>query len=553
MAVTILLCAGGALVAGPQSNVGALVEREKLVADVRQLASLIEAVHPDPYINGGGKITFHERLQDRLARIPANGMTREAFYRHLRPFVASVGDAHTWLRDPYEWNANQPGGVPLLFSIVEKSLYVTATLERHQHLRGARLVAVEGVPSEEIVDRQGRLMGAENEYLLLRNLVGTGVLWQRCFLEYLIPEWKDKGKVRVSLRDRDGKVQEHVLDIPQRMTYPLKRPASVVKLPSRERCDFVYSFLDDDRTTALLVVDDMTGYREVFEWEHSVSGTFDLERAADVYKRYTGTWMAPRREERLLSGIPSATETFQQLVDEMKAAGTTRLLIDLRRNDGGASSMSEFLVYMLFGRDRLLSLKQGRREIRRLSRDYFERNSKINLEHINKGKPLELTVDDYDLGPAFYRQFGNAPAAQTGVEAEFQALVAKVPSFERVYRTGEYDGRYCPKHVVVICSPDTFSSGWTLMYYLTKAGALVVGTPSSQGPNCYGDVLSFTLAHSGLSGIVSQKRFEYFPDDPNATILEPDYPLSYEKLAEYDFDPNAEIRFALEVLDKLDN
>ncbi|MBU0618152.1 MAG: hypothetical protein KKI02_10580, partial [Planctomycetes bacterium] len=141
---------------------------------------------------------------------------------------------------------------------------------------------------------------------------------------------------------------------------------------------------------------------------------------------------------------------------------------------------------------------------------------------------------------------------QTGVEAEFADLVAKLPSFERVYRTGEYEARYCPEHIAVICSPDTFSSGWTLMYYLKKAGALVVGTPSSQGPNCYGDILPFTLKHSGLSGIVSQKRFEYFPDEPKAIVLRPDYPLSYEKLAEYDFDPSAEIRYALEVLDTLD-
>jgi hypothetical protein len=302
----------------------------------------------------------------------------------------------------------------------------------------------------------------------------------------------------------------------------------------------------------LLVIDDMTGYREVFEWDRSIRGTFDLDRAADVYKRHTGTWMAPRREDRLLKAIPSATETFQKLVDEMKAAGTKRLLIDPRQNGGGASSMSEFLVYMLFGRDRLLSLKQGRREIRRLSRDYLERNRKTSLARINQGKPIKLQADDYDLGAAFYSRFGNAPDAMADIKAEFEDFVGKMPSFERLYRTGEYDARYCPKYVVVICSPNTFSSGWTLMYYLKRAGALLVGTPSSQGSNCYGDVLPFTLTHSGLSGVVSQKRFEYFPDDPTATVLRPDYPLSYEKLAEYDFDPNAEIRYAIQVLDKLD-
>ena len=529
------------------------IGRELLINDVRQLADLIEAVHPDPYINGGGRIAFHQRLQGTMATIPEGGLTGEEFYRHIGPFVAAIGDAHTWLRDPYDFDHRRPGGIPLRFGIVEDTLYVATTRQQDSSLLGKRLVAVEGVPFEELLARQERAIGVENEYMLLRHLAGW-VLWERPFLEHLIPEWKDKDRIRVSLRDASGSAEQHVMQIPKRMRRPLPhRPSSQIRLPARDKCDFVYEFMDEDRKTALLVIDDMTGYREVFEWDRSVGAAFDTDRAKDVYKRYTGAWLAPVDEEKLIEGIPSATETFQKLVDEMKAAGTKRLLIDLRHNDGGASSMSEFLIYMLHGKRKLLSLKQGRREVRRLSRHYFKNNSKMSLKRLNRGKPLKLKADDYDLGPAYYRQFSKARPAQTGAEVEFEALVARLPSFERVYRTGEYEARYCPEHVVVICSPDTFSSGWTLMYYLKKAGALVVGTPSSQGPNCFGDILSFTLKHSGLSGIVSQKRFEYFPDDPKATVLKPDYPLSYEKLAEYDFDPNAEIRYALEVLDKLNN
>ena len=529
------------------------IDRELLINDVRQLADLIETVHPDPYINGGGKIAFHQRLQETMATIPEGGMTREEFYRQIEPFVAAIGDAHTWLRDPYDFDYGRPGGIPLRFGIVEDTLYVRATRQQDSALLGKRLVAVEGVPFEGLLARQGRVIGVENKYMLLRHLAGW-VLWERPFLEHLIPEWKDKNRIRVSLCDASGRAEQHVMQIPKRLRRPLPhRPSSQIRLPARDKCDFVYQFMNEDRKTALLVIDDMTGYREVFEWDRSAGATFDVDRARDVYSRYTGAWLAPRDEEKLIEGIPSATETFQKLVDEMKTAGTKRLLIDLRRNDGGASSMSEFLIYMLHGERTLLSLQEGRREILRLSQHYFERNSKISLASINRGKPFKLKVDDYDLGPAYYGKFGNGPPAEHGWEAKFKALVARLPSFERVYRTGEYEARYCPEHVVVICSPNTFSSGWTLMYYLKKAGALIVGTPSAQGPNCFGDILSFTLKHTGQSGIVSQKRFEYFPpDDPNATVLKPDYPLSYEKLAEYDFDPNAEIRYALEVLDKLD-
>jgi hypothetical protein len=348
----------------------------------------------------------------------------------------------------------------------------------------------------------------------------------------------------------DGKEKEHVLSVPKRMHYPLERPESKIKLPSRKKCDFVYEFMDEARRTALLVIDDMTSFREVFEYDRSTGQTINADYAKDVYKRATGAWMATGDVDKLIAGIPSATETFRSLVTEMKEAGTERLIVDLRRNGGGSSAMSDFLVYMLHGKEKLLELKRGRTEVRRLSKRYFATHKKMSLGKVNKGRPIRLRKDDYDLGGRFYRRFGGDGP---GVEAEFDELTSRMPTFGALCKKGEFDGYYRPKHVVVLCTPDTFSSGWTLMYYLYRAGAKIVGTPSSQGPNCFGDIMSFDLEHSGLSGIVSQKRFEYFPGDPERSrVLMPDYLLTYEKLAGYDFDPNAELLYALEVLDELD-
>ncbi len=528
------------------------IKRPKLIADVRELGDLIEETHPDPYVKGGGKIAFHRRLQETIAQIPEPGMTQEEFYRHLRPFVAAVGDAHTWLRDPYQTDYRAPGGVPLYFRVIEEGVYVAAAPERYANLIGTRLVSVEGVALEHVVSRQSRLMGAENQYLILRNLAGTGVLWNRCFMEHLLPEWKDKSRVRLELRHDDGEIREHSLDVQKKMKYPLTSPSTKITLPPRDKCDFAYAFIDEGRRTALLVIDGMSSYREVFEYERAVGSSMDIDRAQEIYKRYHGTWFAPGDADQLIGGLPSATDTFRTLVGEMKAAGTERLLVDLRRNDGGASLMADFLVYLLYGREKLIGIKAGKREIRRLSPRYFAGNAQTTLEDINRERPVKLRENDYDLGPAFYARLGGARDHRELVRHEIESLYAKLPTFASLYQDDAYSGHYCPRHVVVLCSADTFSSGWTLMYYLKRAGALIVGTPSSQGPNCYGDVLSFTLEHSGVTGIVSQKRFEYFPDDPQASLLKPDHTLSYEKLAEHAFDPNTEILFALDVLDTLD-
>jgi hypothetical protein len=87
------------------------------------------------------------------------------------------------------------------------------------------------------------------------------------------------------------------------------------------------------------------------------------------------------------------------------------------------------------------------------------------------------------------------------------------------------------------------------MYDHHTAGALVVGTPSSQAGNNFGAWLGFKLKNCGLRGGVSHLYVTYFRDDPEmGRVFRPQYELTYEKLKSYNFDPNAEILYALEIL-----
>ena len=61
--------------------------RDQLIEDTRQLVQMIESAHPDPYINGGGKIEFHRQFQSILQAITGQGMTLEEYIWLLQPFV----------------------------------------------------------------------------------------------------------------------------------------------------------------------------------------------------------------------------------------------------------------------------------------------------------------------------------------------------------------------------------------------------------------------------------------------------------------------------------
>jgi hypothetical protein len=526
-----------------------LLDHDSLVSDVRQLADIVESTHPDPYTNGGGKVAFHRRLQSVLEAIPDQGMTRVDFYRLLRPFVTAIGDAHTWLKDAYADDPGPPFGIPFYFGVVGTDLYVLAVPEeRYRPLIGSILISVEGVRVPDLLNRSRSMVSAENEYQLLRNLGYTGFLFWRPFLADLIPEWQDASQVRIVLRDEDGREVEHSISVPSGLPEKWIRPDSRVTRARPYPKGFAYTFLDEERTTALLVVDDMQSYREMYEaW--IASNPADAETAVrEMYARIHQS-DAPDDIMAAMKGIPSATETFRALVQEMREAGTRTLLVDLRYNEGGNSTMYNILLYFLYGREVLWRAKLQLTEIERFSEYYFQRNSPEDFDRINRGRAVPLGRTDYDFSGDWYSRVRRDPSAVDQIKTEFElGELDKMPTFAVEYRSGKYEGHYLPANVMVLISPQTFSSGYTLMYYLFRAGAKIVGTPSAQAGNCFGEPLSFQLQHSGLTGTISHKQFVNFHEDPEmGRVLRPHFPMTYEKLRSYDFDPNAEILLALDV------
>jgi hypothetical protein len=511
------------------------LSRDQLIEDARQLAHILESTHPDPYIRGGGKIAFHRRLHHLLTAIPEEGMTRDEFVRLLRPFIAAVGDGHTDIRNGYRVNDSHPGGVPLRFDIVEQSLYVSGVPDKEDRdLLGALLVSVEGVPLAELCERQERLQGTENRYHALQLLVGLSLRYKP-FMQDLLPEWQDDRSVRVEMQLTSGEIEEIAFTLPKRMT-PLFTPESQVTLPLTEKSGFVYDFVDGAGKTAYLRVDHMLYYREAYEiWALAGSRpTTEIQR----------------------SGIPSATEVFRDLVVEMKEAGTETLIVDLRDNGGGHSLMADILLYFLYGKEDFVAVKTytpaaGGGEIRRYSPLYFEGCSNQSIEDFNEGRAVPLIEGDYSFDDDFTGDEEKAHQLFQGSEtpAFLDNWINRSSTFYAEYQSGAYGGYYRPERILVLVNPRTFSSGFTMARHLYLAGATLVGTPSAQASNCFGECIEWKLEHTRVGGMVSVSYFNQFPNDPEVgRVLPVHYPLTYEMLASYGFDPNAEYLYALEYL-----
>ena len=521
--------------------------RDSIIEDIRQLADILESSHPDPYIRGGGKIAFHRRLHQLILSIPEEGTRKEDFQKLLLPFVASVGDGHTRIHVEYKNNEKQPAGIPLYFSIIEKSLYVSGVVdENHKNLIGSILLSVEDIPFKALCERVTKLRGTDNEYGALALLEGKNYLWYQSQLADLIPEWM-KDNITLELKLLSGETKKMTFNLPIEINKPLIMHDSVIEIPSTKNCEFAHNFLDKNRKVAILKVDGMGGFRENFELA-GLENQFLLNGARYFYQRYNKK-APPDDKSELLKGIPSATETFKSLVTDMRNYRTETLVVDLRKNGGGNSTLAQFLIYFIFGEDRLISYfaqKSGYETIK---------YSNLYFDQVQDGKKgtntpgIELNDNDYWFEDLY--ELKNLEDFRTQkATAELAELYKKIPTFYNEYKTGKYSNHHRPKKIIVLCSPETYSSGYTMMKMLNVMGATLIGTPSSQAENAPGWVLNFKLKNSGLTGWVACKFYTSFSNRIKNGVYQLDQELTYNKLKEYDFDPNSEILLALSLIKK---
>jgi len=112
---------------------------------------------------------------------------------------------------------------------------------------------------------------------------------------------------------------------------------------------------------------------------------------------------------------------------------------------------------------------------------------------------------------------------------------------------GTYAGYYHPERVIVLCDAGTLSAGFSVVVAFHQVGGDPGGDAFRPGPNSFGAAAAFKLNHTGIRGMVPMIAATHFPNNPGkARLLPVDRPLTYERLASLDFDPNVEYLLAME-------
>ncbi len=534
--ITLALLVCAASFAVPQ-NVPQPLTRAQAEKDTRTLLRLLEASHPDPYTNLGGKVAFARKAHQLVESIPSEGISASDLRSRLSAFLSGLRDGHTFLmggddrwRDPAAW-------LPVSFRVTSDGLFIsshnTAVL---RGTRGYRLRGVNGIPLAELVRRA--VIPAENmygDYLRAGNVVRSFKM-----LSNVIPGLDRSGGITYNLESPTGAKEDRTIPWSEiSMAMPdawSDKPAAWAALEPSD-APFYFRFLDSDRTAYFRVANIMG--REAFEmaWRQNWG---DVLQMLQRYYRQQKKDM-PADIGAAVQGVPSMFEVGDQLLREMKRRGTERLVIDLRDNGGGVTPSITPFLYEMYG-DRFF--EHG------FPGEYVTVESQLFLDkqHATVEQWREKQHDpNFQLGDYRFEQDDTKPAADRRSEAlaEYKKLGL---SFADKLQPLAGKAVYTPARVVVLCDERTYSAAFHMMFYLRQLGAKVVGVPPMQSPNAYMEMTEFTLPESGIRGSISNSAQFMLPDNPTADTYHPDMEVTYDIYRKYDFSDDAALRYALEAI-----
>jgi hypothetical protein len=541
------------------------LSRDKLIEDARQMKDLIEACHPDPYINTGGKIEFYSAFYKMLDQIPQEVMSVDNFWWLLSSFLARIQDGHTYLLPVSQPDYSNPGGIPIRFSVLADSTLIIerVSLPEHKQFIGSRVNEISGIEIADLLNRLAMVYPMENIFDRFRNL--EVYLWYSSYMSRLFPGWEKGDEIELVVENKAGKINKLIVPTGKDVSYKTSGIAMEgLKLPDTKKCDFVFDWLDKENDIAYLCINKQDEFREYAE--EAVAGLSMIKDPATLeayrsqytamahqwHQRYHGE-PGPDSLEMIISRLPSFTEFMKDVTAKLKSNNTDNLIIDLRNNRGGVSLMSDILMYFLYGKEKMADIDRDNYNITFLSESAVRIVPSFNIESLNDERSGEVSIllqtGDYD----FYSMNKWQTEKGTRPEAMSASRFKDTKTFYDEYVSGEHSGVCAPKNIYVVGSHNTFSAGYETLVKLLKCGASFAGVPPAQPGNCFGMAITPVqgLKHSGIKLNVSTRRVVEFPSDTEkGWQLDPDMPLDYRTYSEYNFDPNSSIRL---IIDRIKN
>jgi hypothetical protein len=442
----------------PEEDIGKKYTKSELIQDLDFMVNTMNDVHPDLYFSFNKDRA--DSLIEEIKQSLHDGYERIKFYTQVARFVSKISDGHTSVGTHYEeYNKYRDAG-GLLFpfdvdcSSGEISIIKSFTNEYHSS-HGKTITSINSTPADVILDSMVSLFSFERREMTLAYLSPT-------FRKELFLLYGPSSTFSLTLRDNQDTEEANIAGVSHEVIkkcYHLDTNAEQVP----------YEFtINKEENYALL----------------------DFRAFIDPV-RFKGF--------------------IRDMFEQIEANSVKKLIVDIRKNGGGNSSLTEeFSSYITC------------RPFRQYSGVDFKISKQIREYYQNIMK--YITPFPKSLLPA--KLICRKPWEKGLGEIVYNEIKAKKYKPKQPFFTGR---------IILLTSAATFSSASDFAAAIQdNALGLIIGTPTGGCPSSYGDNFYFSLPNTHILCTVSHK---YFVRANGNRALEPVYP---DYLIE-EIDSNAEI------------
>lgn len=425
--------------------------------DFLYLTEAVREAHPAPY--GARSKELFDAEQQRLLESLGSDTSRAALEQSLDSFLSKVRDSHTNAQT--SWRANQLQ-YPVSFFWVRDTLYLASVAGRQDStLLGSRVLALNGIPTQEILTRFMRFVAYDNLYDARRVLqwyfVFPAFHREAAIITTDTLELSLLGRDRIAHRYRILPVLE-----PKRFFHYQSHP-----ITEKGKLPFTFTILKGQRACYL-------------QWNAMMDrgASSLLSFPTNVITHVRLWWM----------GVGYFDDFLQSMFAKMRHDSVTTLIVDLRGNGGGRSRYGHQLLQYL-GTPSSIRNYSTAVKFSSLYRAFFPDDYREYATQYLRFAGKQLP-DSLILTSDFVKEDSS--------EADKVAESADIES-----KAGTFKGR-----VYFLIGDGTYSSA-IIFATLIKDNKLftIVGQPTRGRPSHFGEMLVVKLPNSGVLCTISCKKF----------------------------------------------